>query len=293
MASGLKSSAVVTTTLFRPAAALPAVVAVMAVVVVTAVMAVGPVRAEPIGFRFATENDVLTSNPTDDDLYTFAVAFELERAPYRFTLRENAFTDRAAGVRFDETSLNVSRALSAGRALGGVAPWSGRLEAGVVRVGRGLLGQGAQNAIHRLIGDDEVDLPYHGSSLHPRLGLEAERILVTSRRLSVGARVEASTAPGLRSDVLAGAEGTWEPGRRLAVRVLGGVRYAHASLDPLKPHVERFAPAARVAVTLFDNIVLSWTYNDYGDGREHVSLGFRTAPGTPMAPGATGAQGAP
>jgi hypothetical protein len=244
-------------------------------VLLAALVASTAARAEPVGFRFATENDVLTRNPTDDDLYTFAVAFELERAPYRFTLRENAFTDRQEGVRFDETSLSV------GRALNGPAPWSARLEAGVVRVGRGLLGQDAQNAIHRLIGDEEVDLEYYGSSLHPRLGLEAERVLITGRRLAVGARVEASTTPGLRSDVVAGAEGAWEPRRWLGVRVFGGLRYAHASLAPLEPHVERFAPAARVAVTVYDSVFVAWTHNDYGDGREHISLGLRAVPGAP------------
>jgi hypothetical protein len=238
-----------------------------------ALLAVPPALAEPVGLRFATENDVLTHNPTDDDHYTFAVAFEVDRAPYRFTVRENAFTDRTAGVRFDETSLSVGRSLPLR------APWRVRLETGLVRVGRGILGQDAQNAIHRLIGDDEVDLRYHEPSLHLRLGVEAERILATARRVSIRARFDAVAAPGLRADAVAGAEATWQPGRRIAVRVLAGLRYAHASLAPLESHVVRRAPAARVEVMLRDRVFLSWTYNDYGDKREHLSLGFRTAPG--------------
>ena len=83
-------------------------------------------RAEALDLRFASQNDVVTRNPTDDDLYTFSFALDLALDPYRFSLREEAFTDRQAGVRFDETCVVVGRSVSGPRS------WSLDVEAGIV-----------------------------------------------------------------------------------------------------------------------------------------------------------------
>ncbi len=66
-----------------------------------ALAAMAPVAAQEL--RLSTENDLFGNSTTKDDLYTFAVALSVERGPYTVPFRENAFTDRRAGVRFDES----------------------------------------------------------------------------------------------------------------------------------------------------------------------------------------------
>ncbi len=222
--------------------------------------------------RFTTENDLLGRNPTPDDLYTFSVAFEVDRGPLTFSMRENAFTDRAAQVRFDETYLTV------GRAVPGLGTWSAYAELGAAHVGRGLLGEGVQNTVHRLIGDDEVELPYEGSSLHPYVALSGDRSFAVGRRLEVGPRLEADSVPGLRTLALAGAQARWQLRAGVALHLLLGARWSHASFGPLEPHLDGLAAAARVGVVLRDRIFITWSSNDYGDQREHWSVGYRLTP---------------
>ena len=64
------------------------------------------------------------------DLYTFSLRFELDRGPFTLALSENAFTDRGAGTRFDETYLTVGRQLPISDV------WETYAAAGVLRVGR-------------------------------------------------------------------------------------------------------------------------------------------------------------
>ena len=221
------------------------------------VAAAAPAAAQTV--RFSTENDLLTDGSTRDDLYTFAVALELDRPRYALSLRENAFTDRAAGLRFDETYLSV------GRAFPGPRSWRLDAEAGLVHVGHGLFGQDAQNAVHRLLDQEEVELRYHDSELHPRLALSAERPFSVTAGFAVGPRFEVDAAPGLRSFALAGAQVLWQPSDRVVVQLLAGGRYSHASLEPLELHLSEWAPVARLGLTLYDRVFLAWTYNDYGD----------------------------
>ncbi len=222
--------------------------------------------AGAIEIRLATENDFL--NPAKDDLYTFSVAIEADHGPYRFSLRENAFTDRNAGTRFDETYLTLGRALPTWKG------WNAFVEAGVVHVGHGLFGQDAQNAVHRLIGDEEVELQYYGSSLHASLGLEAERHFGISRTLDLGPRVELYSAPGFQSHAVLGAQARWQPTAAIAVHLLAGGRLSDTSFAPLDPHVADLGPVGRIGV-VWKRLSLSWTYNDYGDEREHLSVGYR------------------
>lgn len=221
--------------------------------------------------RISTENDLLTDRETRDDLYTFAVALELERPGYRLSLRENAFTDRAAGIRFDETYLSV------GRDLGRAGPWSFSGEAGLVRTGRGLFGEDLQNAVHRAIGGDDVELDYLDSSLHPRLALGAERRFAVGDRLDWGAKLETDLAPGLRSWVLLAATAAWQPSAQIAVELMAGVRFTHASYAPLEPHLAARAPAAGLGVIFARRFFVSWSYGDHGEEREHLSAGYRVA----------------
>lgn len=229
------------------------------------------VAAEPATaqeLRFSTGNDVFTDKPADDDLYTFAVGLEVERGGYRTSFRENAFTDRDAGTRFDETSLTIGRALPVRRS------WQTFAEAGVVRVGEGLFGQDVQNVVHRALGSDEVELPYEESHLYGRLALNTERSWGAGESLSLGPRLELDLIPGLRSHAVVGAQARWQPNALLGVQALVGARFSDASFAPLEPHVEPFAAVVRLGVTVHERIFVAWSYNDFGDGQAHLSLGY-------------------
>jgi hypothetical protein len=218
--------------------------------------------------RLSTENDLITSERAQDDLYTFAVALEVERGPYAFTLRENAFTDRAAGVRFDETYLTMGRALPA------FAPWQVRGEIGVVHVGRGLLGEDAQNFVHDVTGDPLVELTYERSHVHPHAALTASRAFAAGERLDLGPVVQLDTVPGLRHHALAGVQAEWRPREWVAVHAMAGGRWSEATFAPLSGHLDGLAAAARVRLEVLEKVFLSWSYNDFGDEREHLSLGY-------------------
>ncbi len=251
----------------------------LAVLVVAAGLTALAPGAHALELRLTTGNDLLTGSSAKDDLYTFAVGLELERGEYTLSLRENAFTDRHAGLRFDETYLTL------GRLLPGPRPWDVYAEAGVVRVGHGLFGAAAQNTVHRFIGDEEVELRYDGASTHARLGLLAERAFALADNLEVGPRFEVDSIPGLRSHAVLAAQAHWQPKASFAVDLVAGGRFSRASFAPLESHLATSAPVARVGVVLHDRISLAWTYNDYGDEREHLSIGYRIAPGRRGQPG--------
>lgn len=221
-----------------------------------------------VDLSFATENDFLTGD-NRDDLYTYSIALAAERGRYRFALRENAFTDREAGARFDETHLTVRRDVP------GLGPWLVAAEAGVVRVGRGIFGQDVQNALHRLLGDDELDLHYLDTRLHASLGIEAERWFELDGGLELGPRLEAASAPAFRSHAALGAQARWQPTPSIEVLAFAGGRWSDASLELLDRHLASLAPIARVGVVYRDGLFVSWTYNDYGDEREHLTIGLR------------------
>jgi len=226
--------------------------------------------AQAQGLRISTGNDLFSGDrQARDDLYTFSATIEVERGAYTFGLRENAFTDRAAGVRFDETYLSVGRDIPLGPS------WQVHAEAGLVHVGHGLFGQSAQNAVHRLLHQAEVELRYQGSELLPRLALVAERPFAVASGLTVGPRFELDGVPGLRSFALAGAQVLWQPSDRFALQVLAGGRYSDASLDLLEPHLAEFTAVVRLQLALAERIYLAWAYNDYGDEREHLTVGYR------------------
>ncbi len=236
-----------------------------------------PMAAAAAELRLTTENDLVGDDQTPDDLYTFSVGLEAELGAYTIALRENAFTDRAAGVRFDETYLSV------GRQLPDIGPWRITAEAGAVHVGHGLLGEHAQNTVHRWIGGDEVHLRYVGSSLHPHLALAAERSYALGERLQAGPFAMADAVPGLRTYAIVGAHGRWQPTANLTLQARFGGRHTHASLDRLAPRLAEYAAVARLGVVLNERYLLSWSYNDYGDEREHLTVGYRLVAGSRTA----------
>lgn len=220
------------------------------------------------GLRFTTENDIFTDNPTDDDLYTFAVDLEVERAGYTISLRENAFTDRAAGLRLDETYLDVARRFAPPRG------WNLRLAAGLAHSGRGLLGERVQNALHRALDNEEVHLAYVESDWHAHLEVAADRFQPLTARLELGPRLELIATPGLRQRAAAGLQATWRPRPALAVEAFAGARWARASRSPLEPHLDGVAPAGQVGLVIDGRWLIAWSYNDQGDEREHWTVGW-------------------
>ncbi|MFA6958092.1 MAG: hypothetical protein WC538_19665 [Thermoanaerobaculia bacterium] len=219
--------------------------------------------------RLSTENDILSRSGPADDLYTFGIAFEVESAGSGWSLRENAFTDRAAGIRFDETYLSVRRPLPVD------GPWNLSGELGLVHVGEGLFGQNVQNAVHRAVGSDQVELEYPGSSTYTRMAITATRPVDSNGSFTWGPSFDADVVPGFRSWLLVTVDAVWQPRGRFAVELQPGARFTSVSYDALEPHVASSALAGRASVVFDDRIFVTWSYNDYGDEREHVSIGYR------------------
>ncbi len=220
-------------------------------------------------FRFSTENDLVTSSPTPDDLYTYSLGFEAFLRGNAITLDENAFTDRAAGIRFDETYLSVGRSVPV------PGPWSLHAEAGAVHVGHGLFGERLQNAVHHWCGCDLIHLRYVGSSVRPRIAFDLKRGSASGAAFTAGPRLQADIVPGLRSWALVAADATWHAGADIAIEALVGDRFTHASYAPLRPHLPASSIAWQVGVLFAERVFISWSYDDYGDRREHVTAGYR------------------
>lgn len=221
--------------------------------------------------EFTTENDLFTDETSRDDLYTFAFALATERHGTRFALREDAFTDRAAGVRFDETSWSFGRPLPVWRS------WQSHAEAGAVRLGRGLFGEDVQNTVHRALGSDEVALTYLEPSVHGRLAFATERSWSPGGSFAVGPRVELEWVSDVRAHAIVAAAAAWRPHPLLTVDLLAGGRWSDADLALLAPHIEPFGAVVELGVTVYERIRLAWSYNDHGDGRTHLALGYRFA----------------
>jgi hypothetical protein len=230
-------------------------------------LVVTPAGAQVI--RFSTENDILSRSGPSDDLYTFGVAFEVESAGSQWSLRENAFTDRAAGIRFDETYLSVQRPVHLGEA------WRSSAEAGLVHVGEGLFGQHVQNAVHRAIGNEKVELAYLPSSTYTRMAFTTTRTVDANGSFTWGPRLDVDVTPGFRSWALVAVDAVWRPADSVAVELEAGGRFTSVSYAALQPHIASSAPAGKTSLVFDDRVYLSWSYNDYGDEREHVSVGYR------------------
>ena len=239
-----------------------------------------PATAFGTDVRLVTDNDFLGGNETQDDLYTFAVIVEIDKGPLTWTVAENAFTDREAGFRFDETHITAGRLLPEhwlGR-------WSVWTEAGVAHVGEGLLGQDLQNGFHQLIGSDEVHLDYvNRNDYYARLGFEAGRQSRVAGGLTVGPHLEGHSYVGFKDDSLAGVRARWSPARtlfsRLEVDVMVGARYSRSSFEPLDRHLHEVSEAAQLEISTPGGLLVSWSRNRYGTDREHVALGFRIGGG--------------
>jgi hypothetical protein len=221
-----------------------------------------------------TANDILSGNRFSDDRYTaaLAVGFSFERFELRFA--ENLFTDRTHGLRFDETWLTARfepRVESA---------WRPTFEVGLVQVGRGLLGADAQNALHDLIGGEEVDLPYVESDTVHLVGrFELRRTVLSLERLELEAGFGGSWSPAFRSTLSASVSAAVPVTRWLTVILGVGGRLDRTELDALEPWQHDTARTGELGFVLLDRVELAWTYNKYGTGGRHVELSYRLPAG--------------
>lgn len=225
-------------------------------------------QARGYELRLSTENDLFVEEKHPDDLYTFSVGIGVDRGPYTFGLQEHAFTDRQANVRFDETHLTVTRRLTR-------AAWQVELTGGAVHVGHGLFGEEAQNAVHDLIGADEVDLRYADSDLHPEAAVSAERWWPLGRRIVAGPRIEAAAVPGLHSHAIVAGQLAWQANRWLDVELLAGHRFTDTDHEALEGRLASEAPIGVVSVVLVQRLEVTWSFNKLGDEREHLTVGYR------------------
>lgn len=217
--------------------------------------------------RIIFANDFLASNKLDDDLYTGAFIIDYPLGRFVLTGGENLFTDSENGLRFDETFLKVGRDLRPRGA------WSPRFEVGAIHVGRGLLGEDVQNAIHRLIGDDEVFLDYvEGSRVYPTIRLLAERPLPLLRDFDLRFEADVAAAVGFKEHAIARLRAQMPISGSLRVDLAVGARYSRTSFDALKPRLETLGPTWEAGLTFRDRVAFGWDYNSFGTKSQHFNI---------------------
>jgi hypothetical protein len=179
------------------------------------------------------------------------------------------FTDRLEGYRFDETHLALALPTR------NVRGWDVTLSAGVLRTGRGLLGEKTQNSVHRAIGNEEVHLPYIDStSFYPTLEASAERELIALRRLSFAARGTLYSAPDFRSWGRLEVAADQALGRGFSLRYGAGLRADLAESALVEEHIDELSPTAHLGVS-YGALEIRWSLNDYGTDSSHLTVGFQ------------------
>jgi hypothetical protein len=225
--------------------------------------------AEAAELQLTVANDPVSGSSRPDDLYTAELGLTVDFERVRVTAGERMFTDRERGLRFDETFLAI------GRDLPDLAGWQAEADLGVLRAGRGLLGQDVQNEVHRWTGSDKVDLPYAPGNHHfPTAELSLARPFSQIGATHLRSEAGAFTAPGFRHWLRAGVVAERPLGDRAAVRLGLGVRADQVDTDWLGDRVSDVAPTAELAVA-YRSLILRWSYNDYGTRTGHVTLGVR------------------
>lgn len=232
-------------------------------------VAAGGPRAET-ALVLRTSNDLGVFLPAKDDLYTASLGADLVTGNLGFTLDERMFTDRDAGLRFDETYLTVAATVPA------PSPWEVRVRAGAVRVGRGLFGENLQNLVHRLLNIDEVELDYiEGSETHALLRVEAERPFAATAALRIGPWIDLSEAFGFKRHAILGGALRWNRGGSVSVFARAAARYSDTELAVLEPWMGGWAPAFEAGMGYKEFLTASYTYNAFGTEDGHIHLRFR------------------
>lgn len=214
-------------------------------------------------------NDPILGNGGEgDDLYTAGLAVDIQRGFGHFTAGERMFTDREAGLRFDETYLSAYRRLAAWGA------WQPTVGLGVLHIGEGLLGQSVQNSIHRAIGSEVMDLDYLAKNrLFGELLARVERNDLLGRGRLLTTSLELRAAPGFRSWLRAMTSYEAPFGKHFSWRAGIGVHAEDANLPLLERNVENLAPAGELGIA-WRSLTLLWSYNDLGTATSHLTLGM-------------------
>lgn len=220
------------------------------------------------------DNDLFSGTRIEDDLYTATVGIAYERSGWRLRLNERLFTDRAAGLRFDESFLTVSRELLQSPR---ESPrrWSLLAEAGVVHRGRGLFGQGTQNFIHEIVNEPEVRLPYvAGSSVHPTIALELSRTLPLGQGAQLRPLIAAESA-GFKEAARVAVEFRQELPRGWWLVGELGSRQSKTEFAPLAVWMDGNAPTYLLGAGYREWISLIWSENAFGTEDRHLHLRLR------------------
>lgn len=232
-------------------------------------------------------NDALAPREHVDDLYTADTQLAIYLGRYRLRIGERMFTDRERELRFDETALEVSRPLPHfGR-------WRGEVGLGVLHVGRGLLGESTQNAVHRLFGNGEVDLEYAADhELYGRARVDLWRPILETAALDLRAHFSTTLIPGFDSHARIGLEGERMLGNGFSLLAGVAVLAHHVETDLLGDAVGERGTAWNVGVA-WRNVALGYAYNLYGTDTGHLTLSYdftdlvgrRTVASPPMLEG--------
>ncbi len=227
----------------------------------------------------STGNDDFSGNSRSDDLYSagLGISFEFARdrgtdaAPWQrfLSIKENLFTDRKAGVRFDETWLLIGQRVERNQ-------WSLAFYTGTVRAGIGIFGERGQNAVHRLIGDDEVIVDYVPDNEHfATAGVSFRRFLFANQRTVLETGGDVRYAEGFQQWATVSLDAKFKVNRWLDLSASVGARASRSEYAPLEPWVDGVAETLNVGFSAFDRIQLTWSNNEYGTGMNHVSLSFK------------------
>ncbi len=230
--------------------------------------------------RLTTSNDLLSGGGAGDDLYTATVEVTLDSHLGRVTFGERMFTDRAHARRHDETYLELGRELPTS---GG---WQPEVRLGVLRLGRGLLGESIQNEVHRWVDSEAVHLDYREQTLwRPTVAASATRELGRAGGFWWSAAGDAFAAPDFRTWARLGVAAERSLGGGLAVRVGLGARADRVRTEWLAGHVRDQGLSGEVALR-WQRLTLRWTQNVDGTGTEHLTLSWRLGDGAARTAGA-------
>jgi hypothetical protein len=227
--------------------------------------------AEPAATRvevveLTTSNDIISGN---DDLYTARVEIEARLAGRQLVLGERMFTDRAAGVRHDESFAELVIDLEPAPDVTGTA------SVGALRVGEGFLGESFQNSVHSFVGGDRMGLAYPDDTRwYPtaRLGIEAP--LTRRPRGSIKIEGEAFTAVGFRSSLQVAVAYQRAISSALTGRVEVGAMSNHVQTQLLSGHVRELVPTWKVGIE-WHGMEIVYSANSLGTRQRHLTVGYR------------------
>lgn len=241
------------------------------VLTLVVVIHLGASAADAAELRLTLANDPISGNERKDDLYTSETALELHLTDRRVVFTERMFTNRERGFRFDETRAGVTFAPIV------LGSWTATPEAGLLHVGKGLLGESVQNRVHRAVGSEEVHLPYiEDDRFYPTGGVSLRRDLPAIAGMPVVADLRLETAPGFHSTIQAKAGIVRALGRDFDIELRAGVR-ADWVESPFLDDVVSGAGVTADLVVAWRGLALSVSHNRYGTKSNHVTIGWRAA----------------